>query len=265
MTIFYHEMKASMRSTVSWIVSLIGVVVFFLMAYPAFAVSAEDVRKIFAGFPPELLKAMNISVDNLLSVLGFYAFIYTYIVLCGSIQAMILGASLMAKEFNRKTADFLFTKPVRRISIITQKISAGILLLVITDALVIMASYLTALAVSTGPVDTKAFFMISFSLFFVEMMFYSLGILIAVIKQRLKPVLGVSMGTVFGFFVLGMLGAILDDKKIRYIVPFQYYDPLRIIREPVYETQFAAINILFVAIALIASYSLYIKRDIHSA
>ncbi|MCX7772250.1 MAG: ABC transporter permease [Clostridia bacterium] len=264
MTIYKHELRANIRSTVTWTLSLMAIAVFFLLVYPTYAVGEVEMRKLFAGFPPALLSALNLNVGLLFSVVGFYAFIFTYIMLCGSIQAMILGTTLIAKEFNRKTADFLFTKPVARVSVITQKLLAGVTLLLVTDVVVIGTAYITASAVSKTPWDAKPFFMISCSLFFVEMMFYALGVLIAVIKQRLKPILGVSLGTVFGFFVIGMLGAVLKDQNVRYIVPFQYYDPMKLVLKPTYETTFVIINAVFVLGAITASYLIYTKKDIHS-
>lgn len=264
MTVFLHELRSYRKNTILWIISLSATAALFLSAFPMFSESSEDIKKLFAGFPQELLKAFGMNVSIMFSIVGFYAFIFTYILISGSIQAMYLGLSLVSRENNRKTADFLFTKPVSRATILTSKIMSGVVLLIITDIIFTGAAYIIAGISTDSPIDGKLFLMISATLFFVEMMFFSLGILVSTIARRIKPVPGIAMGTVFGFFVAGMLSSVLDEEKIKYFVPLYYYEGIEIINKSVYDTTFLTINILFVIGAIIASYIIYIKKDIHS-
>ena len=261
MTVFLHELKAGRRSTLKWAISIIAMVVFYLSVFSVYTSGAEDIKNLLTGFPPELLRALGMDTELLFSILGFYSFIFTYVLLCGAIQAMILGTNLIAKEFNRKTADFLFTKPISRAKILTGKFMAGIVALVATDVVITVAAYLMASAVSDEPFSSKLFLMVSVTLFFVQMMFYTLGMLIGVIFQRIKSVLGVSMGTVFGFFIAGMLTSFLEVDKLNYLVPFKYYDSIKIIHQSAYDSTFVVLNVLFVLIAFLASYIIYIKKD----
>src|SRR5881392_3004815 len=117
MNIFLHEVKIYRKSTIIWTVSLILVVGFFMALYPAIANDAEQFNKLLEGYPPAVRKAVGVSIDSITSLLGFYSYVFMYIVLCGSIQAMNLGISIISKEVQEKTADFLFTKPVTRTAI----------------------------------------------------------------------------------------------------------------------------------------------------
>lgn len=265
MNVFLYELKAFRKNTVIWIVSLSLLAIVLMSVYTAYSADTESFRNLFMGFPPEVLKAFGVDIDIVFSVLGYYSFVFTYVLLCGAIQAMHLGLSLITKEFNRKTADFIFTKPRTRASILTAKIFSGITLLLVTDTVCILVAGAMAEVTADEPFDVKIFLMVSISLFFVGTIFYFLGILVGAVFHRVKSVTGVTLGTVFGFFVAGMLGDALDDEKIRYFVPFKYYDGLDIIRESRYNTTFVIINILLVAGAVIASYALYVKKDIHSA
>jgi len=265
MNVYLYELKAFRKNTIIWIISMASLAVVFMSVFTAYTADTESFRNLFMGFPPEVLKAFGVDLDMLFSVLGYYSFVFAYVLLCGAIQAMHLGLSLISKEFNRKTADFIFTKPMPRSSVLTAKLMSGITLLLITDIIYILVAYSMANIMTDEPFDRKIFFMISISLFFIETMFYLLGVLVGAIFHRVKSVTGVTMGTVFGFFIAGMLGDALDDEKIRYFVPFKYYDGLDIIRESGYDTTFLIINILFVTGAVLASYALYVKKDIHSA
>ena len=71
-------------------------------------------KKYLKDYPEPVRKALGLSVDSISSILGFYSYIFLYITLCGAIQAMNLGTSIISKEVSEKTADFLLTKPVTR-------------------------------------------------------------------------------------------------------------------------------------------------------
>lgn len=263
--IFIYELKSTIKSIVTWTFSMVLLALVFLGVYPVFMESADDVKKLLAAFPPGVLKAFGFDISAIFSPVGFYSLFFTYIVLCGSIQAMILGISSVAKEFVRKTADFLLTKPVSRISIITGKILAGLTALLITHTLTIGIIRFLFVYAGKESVDGKLYMALSATLFFVAMMFFTLGILSAVIFQRIKSAAAVSTGAVLGFFLLGMFGSVISDDAIRYFAPFKYYDPVRIISGSGYETVFVVINIIFVAAGIAASYIIYAKMDIRAA
>lgn len=262
-TIFFQELKSNRKSILLWCFSMALLAVFFLAIYPAFSTGAEEFKKLMAGFPPAMLKAFSFDVELIFSPMGYYALIFSYMTLCGGIYAMILGTQVIVKEFNHKTADFLFTKPVSRIHIIAGKLVSGVLSVAVTDILAIGLTYLAALMIFGEPLESISFMRVSATLFLISLLFYVLGFLIGAIFQRIKSVIGVSIGTVFGFYVTGLLGSALDDEKLKYLVPFQFYDPMKIIREASYETYSIIATLVFVLTGLLASTLILAKRDIH--
>ncbi|MGI6668693.1 MAG: ABC transporter permease subunit [Acetivibrionales bacterium] len=264
MNIFKHELKSGIRSAVSWTFSMILVSAVFLGVYPAFKESGEAVKKLMAGFPPEFLKALGFDVDLIFTPIGYYGLILNYIILLGAIQAMMLGISIISKEFTGKTADFLMTKPVSRLRIMTSKLLSGLVLLLATDAAAIGAIRIIIGLASGGPLNNKLYLMLSLVILFIALTFYVIGILAAAIFQRIKSVAGVSNGIVLGFFLLGMIGEAINAEKARYLVPFKYYDPVSIIANSAYDSKFVAINIAIVVACLAAGFVLFSKRDIRA-
>lgn len=264
MNIFIYELKSGIRSAASWTFSLILLSAVFLGVYPAFEESGEAVKKLLVGFPPEFLKALGFDVDVIFTPIGYYSLILNYIVLLSAIQAMMLGMSLISKEFTRKTADFLMTKPVSRIRIMTFKLLSGLVLLLATDAAAIGAIRVIIGLASGASLDNSLYLMLSLVILFIALTFYVIGMLAAVIFRRIKSVAGVSNGTVLAFFLLGMIGEAIDAEKTRYLVPFKYYDPLSIIANSAYDTKFVAINASIVAACLAAGFVLYSKKDIRA-
>jgi ABC-2 type transport system permease protein len=132
MNMYLHELRAYRKSTIIWTCSMIGLLVFFLSMFPAFSRDAEEFNRLIQGYPEEVRKAFGIG-SNITSFFGFYTYIFFYIVLCGSIQAMNLGISIISKEVRQKTADFLLTKPVKRKQVVTSKLLAVLTALVLQN------------------------------------------------------------------------------------------------------------------------------------
>ena len=264
MNMFIHEMKAYRKSTIIWTCSLIAIIVLFLSIYPSFSKEADAFKELMEGFPEPVRKAFGLSVDSMSSLVGFYSYTFLYITLCGAIQAMNLGTSILSKEVREKTADFLLTKPVTRTQIITAKLLAALTSLVITNVAYLTVASIMASLVKVEDYSYKIFFMVSFTLLFVQLFFLALGVIVSVLSRRIKSVLPISLGTVFGFFIVGMLGSALGDEAVRYITPFKYFDTNYIINNSSYEGTFIMIEIVFIIVAIAASYYVYCKKDIHA-
>ncbi len=261
MNIFWHELRSNRKSTIIWSCSLALLAIFFLSLFPSFAHNAEVIKDLLAGYPETLRKAVGISIDNIATIPGFYAYFFLYILLCGGIQAMNLGTSAISKEMREKTADFLLTKPVSRTKILSMKLLATLTSLIITNIVYLTVAIVMAQAVSSG-FDMKNFILTSLSLFFVQLIFLTIGVLFAVNFPKIKSVIAVSLSTVFSFFVINAFAATTEEKGLRYFTPFQYFDPKYINKNGSYESIFLIIEFVFIIVAVIASYWIYRKKDI---
>ncbi len=264
MNIFLHELKAYRKSTFIWTVSLMAIVVFFLSLFPAIAKDYGEFSKVLEGYPEGVRKALGLEIESFGNVLGFYSYVFIYISLCGAIQAMILGTSIISKEVREKTADFLLTKPVTRIKVMTSKIFAGVVSLAITNVFYLGATIMMAQHVKTAHYSSKSIILLSVSLFITQLLFFGIGILISVVFPKIKAVLSISLAIVFGFFVVGMVVATDESNAKRFLSPFKYFEPKYIIAHSKFESQFLIVSIGIIIVSIIASYMIYKKRDIHA-
>lgn len=264
MNMFLHELRSYRKSAIIWNISFVALIILFLSIYPSFANSAADVKKMLEAYPEPVRKAFGISIDEITKFISYYSYVFQYVVLCGAIQAMNMGISVISKEVRRKTADFLLTKPVTRNQIITYKLLAVFTLICITNIVYLIAARFMASYVTTEPFSIKIFFMISITLFFIQLIFASLGILISNIISKIKSPISITLGSVFAFFAIGMFQKIIDDNAIRYITPFRYFDTSYIIKNSSYETSFIIVSIMIIIVSIALSYMIYSKKDIHA-
>jgi ABC-2 type transport system permease protein len=263
MNIFLHELRAYRKSIIIWACSMAAVAVMYILIFTSLAGDIESFKNVMKSLPEVVRKLLSIYVDSISTLEGFYSFVFVYIVLCGAIQAMNLGVSIVSKEVREKTADFLLTKPVSRKKILTCKLLAALASLVLTNVLYLAITIPMTFTVKSD-FSMKIFLMISATLFFVQLMFISLGVIVSVLAGKIKSVIAISLSTVFGFFIVNMLGSVIGEKAVRYMTPFKYFDLAYIVKNAAYETSYIIVGLIFVIAAIAASYLVYVKKDIHA-
>lgn len=263
MNIFLHELKSYRKSIIIWALSMAALSVMYILIFTGLGKDIAEFQNVIGKLPDMVKKLLSVYTESLSTLEGFYSFVFVYILLCGAIQAMNLGISIISKEIREKTADFLLTKPVARTEIITSKLGAAVVSLIITNVIYIALTLFSTLAVKTE-FSVKIFLMISATLIFIQLIFLALGVIIAVIAGKIRSVIAISLSTVFGFFILNMFGSVIGEKAIRYITPFKYFDFGYIVKNSAYELPYIIIGAAFIVITVAASYIIYTKKDMHA-
>jgi len=262
--IYRQELRAYRKFTIIWTVSLVGLVLLYLSMYSAIAKDADSFIKLLEGYPKEVREAFGMHLESIASLLGFYSFTFTMSTLFGAIQAMILGTGIVSKEVRERTADFLMTKPVSRVRIVTEKLLAAISTIVFTNVIFLIAASIMANVVKTRDFDGGVFLLMTLTLFFVQLMFLAIGLVISVILPRIKSVLPISLAVVFGFFAIAAFGNTSGEEPMRYLTPLKYFDTAYIMKNGRYETPFVVTGIVLVGVAVAVSYFVYRKKNIHA-
>jgi ABC-2 type transport system permease protein len=262
MNIYLYELKAYRKNTIMWTLALVGLALLFMSMFPPIAKEIDEFKKALEGFPEGVRKALGLQVETIGSVNGYYSYTFLYIALCGAIQAMTLGISISSKEIREKTADFLLTKPVTRSKVLVSKLLAALTSLAITNIVYVAAAVAIANLVANEEFSLTAFLLISLSLFVISMIMFALGTVLAVLFPKIKSVVSVSLGVVFGFFVLGMVAGL--EETGRYLSPFKYIDYAHVMREETYEWEFMIVGGAIILLCFIISFIVYKKKDIHT-
>jgi len=264
MNMYLHELKSLLKSTITWTCSMIALALIYFSVYPGIVKDADNFKKLLGGYPASVRAMLGISLDSITSLLGFYSMIFTFITLCGAIQAMILGVSILSKETRERTADFLLVKPVSRPAIVSAKLLAALTVLLTTNAIYFAIVSILASIVKTSDFSMKIFFLINLTLFFTQLIFLAIGFVVSVFFTKLKSVLPISLGVVFGFFMIGALIATGDNDGTRFLSPFKYFDTSYIIKNSCYEAPYLFTGAIIFIVTIVASYIIYTKKDIHA-
>jgi ABC-2 type transport system permease protein len=233
--------------------------------YKSFAIDVTSAKKLLEAYPPAVLAALNLKVEIFFTIYGFFAYLLTFAWLTGAIQAMNLGVSVLSKEVAGKTADFLLTKPVTRVRMVTEKLAAVFTLVVITNIFFLATALLSAAVFSKNSVDFSLFSLIAVTLFFIQIFFLALGFVLGAIIPKVKTVVAVTLPVVFAFFIISAFGGVLKIANINYFTPFKYFDPVYIYQHSSYEPKYLLVLFGVVTVCIITSYVFYMKKDIEAA
>jgi ABC-2 type transport system permease protein len=114
--LFSMEMKRNLISLVSWAILISFLIVLTMSVFRTFVDNQSKILGMINLVPKGVLQFKGISsFDELFSVLGFYAVNNTiYMMVLGSIFAMVLSSNILLKEEYNKTAEYLLTRPLTR-------------------------------------------------------------------------------------------------------------------------------------------------------
>ena len=265
MNIYLHELRTYWKSTLIWIVSLGAGTLFMFSMYPAFSMNASALSDALKNYPLMIQLAFGLMIDQIGSVGGFYSFIVTVLTLIGSVQAMTLGISVLSKETTGRTAEFLLTKPVTRACVAWAKFLSVFTCILVTGGLFIAMSAVGALAASEARFQMKPILLMALSFFFVQTMFLALGFALAALVPKIRSVLPVSLTSVFAFFALGAIAAMLENEKLYYLSPFRYFETRYILLTSSYRASFALAAALMVLISVVTGFAVFIRRDVRAS
>lgn len=261
MNIYLHELKVNRKFMISWLIAIMSLILLYISFFPSFNKEMKSFLKLMEGIPDMIKNIMDFNSETFGSILGYFSsFPMSFSLICAAISAMILGLSILSKEVNNKTADFLLTKPISRSSVVTSKLLASITLILINNILIFIFSYLFLFLISNESFDLKVFTLIILVILLIQLIFMSLGMFISVLFTKIKSIISIAMSTVIGLYFLNAFA----DNKLKLFTPFSYFDTTYILENKTYEFKYIWITLSLIIIFIVLTYLIYKKKDIYS-
>ncbi len=266
MNVYKFELKRLKKSILVWGLSVPGFLLFYLAFFPAMTSSGDAFSDLMQSMDPKFLAAFGIIPELPIGeILGYFNLTIGLILVPLAIQASNYGFHILSVEERELTADFLFTKPISRTKIIVSKFLSALTSLIIVD-LILTAFTVIALTAFKGDevVELKNVLILLLSVPFFQLTFMSIGMVISVSVKKVSSVLSYSMALAFGTYVVSSFGSILSSDAIKYITPFSHFDSAYVLINGHWHWGLIWISFTIMIVSLIASYFLYLKRNIAS-
>jgi len=264
--LFLKEMRRNMSSLITWLIVITVLITVTMSVYRTFMENQSKITGMLSLIPKGALQFKGISnFNDLLSVLGFYAANNViYMMVLGSIFAIVLSSNIVLKEEYDKTAEYLLTRPITRSEIFFSKIAVVGLNLFMLNLVTALAGFLCMELVKKGPFSITSFLILSLYTLLLNLLFGSIGLFMSTIVRRAKPITTIAIGMVLIFYFIYTISKITESiSNIGYLSPFRYVD-MNVVN-PSYRLDFWHLA-YFTGISLLLtglSYRIYKRKDIY--
>lgn len=260
MTLIKHELRQGWKSLAIWTISIGFFIVICVLMYPEMEGEMEEVSEMFSSMGA-FTAAFGMDRLNFGTLIGFYA------VECGNILgiggaffAAILGITALAKEEKERTAEFLLSHPVSRYRIITEKLCAIILQIVIMNILVFLMS-IVSIAYIGEEIVWEELWLLHFAYFLVQIVLA--GICFGISAFIRSSGIGAGIGIATVMYFINIVANITESaKELKYITPFGFAEGADIIENVDIEWEMVMINMIFAVVGVVMAYCKYCKKDI---
>lgn len=262
MNIFRRELKAHRWGLLFWSLGMLMMVVSGMAKFAAYEQAGQSVEQIMAALPKGVQVIFGLSGFDLTTASGFYGILFLYIAVMAAVHAVLLGSGLVSKEERDRTSEFLYAKPISRSRALTGKFLAGLANLVALNLVTMLSSFYFVDYYGNGESFTEGIVTLMTGAFFLQLVFFSLGALVAGTAKKPKKAPGRATTIMLVAFVL-YYTVNLDEKLdfLKYLTPFKYFDAAAVMKDgldPVY----LVLSAVIVIGATLGTYRFYAGRDL---
>jgi len=231
MNIYKRELRAHLKSLMIWCLGMMFLCIVGMTKYSAGLNAGGSLNEMMKAMPASLQNLFNVSVFNLSIAIEYYGIIFLYIALLATIQAVMLGSSIISKEEMDKTVEFLMVKPISRESIITSKLLAALTMIIIMNIVTTISSYLAINNFNPVSPFIGDLLKLMGGLFILQLIFLCIGAFFAglIPNPKLSSAIatGVLLVTFLIYIVINTSGRM---DFLKYFSPFKYYDAKYILK-----------------------------------
>jgi ABC-2 type transport system permease protein len=265
--LFSKETGRNSISLIVWMVVITFLISVTMAIYPVFLENQSKIMGMMDIVPKGALQFKGISnFADLLSVLGFYSVNNViYMMLLGSIFAIVLGSNILLKEEYEKTAEYLLSRPITRGEVFFSKLAVMVLFVFVLNLVISSVGLLCLKLLQKEPFSIRSFYTLSGYTLMLNMMFGSIGLFMSTLVKRSKPITTLSIGLVLIMYFIYTISKITESAaKLGYLSPFKFVNMDAV--NPAYGFEiWRLLYFLGISILLIVfSYRIYLKKDIYT-
>ena len=230
---FKREMKVNFKSFLIWLLLLIGIFTISFSIYPSIinSYNIKMMDEMMEMFPAEVLKALNMDISSIDSVFGWLkseGFVFALLLI--GCYSGILGSNILLKEESDKTIEYLNSLPIKRSTIVLNKVLCGLLYIVLMVGILGIFNYI-GLSLS-GEFDKNLYILLSITPIFSSVVIYFGCMFLSTFTHKTKKMLGISLGIVLISYVLQVLSSLAETTEfLKYFSAFTLADIRNVIMD----------------------------------
>lgn len=263
MNILLRELKAHRKALIIWSVCMFLLVISGMAKYTAYS-GGGDIGAVFDDMPSTMKALLGMGSFDVTTMSGYFAMLFLYIELTVAIHAVLLGAGIIAKEERDKTTEFLMVKPVSRTTIITAKLVTALINVIVINIVTFVSSLVMVAAYNKGDDISSEIAVFFLSLFIVQLIFLSLGAVLAAIMRNPKSAGSLATGILLLAFMISKVTELVKGLGfLNLLSPFKYFSYVNMVEGEGLNIVIVLLSLVLVAAFVACTYLSYNKRDMN--
>ena len=261
MTLLKHELKQGFKTLAIWTASIGFLIAICLFLFPEMKGEMDGVSDMFASMG-SFTAAFGMDRLNFGTLIGFYAVECGNILgLGGAFFASLIAVSALAKEEKERTAEFLLSHPVSRVSVISSKLAALVVQIIVMNV-VIFALSAACIAIIGEEPAWKEICLLHLAYFLLQLELA--GICFGLSAFLRRGSLGIGLGIAAMMYFLNIIANISEKAEfLKFITPFGYAEGADIVSNASLDGKLILIGMAFALVGVAAAYFWYSRKDIH--
>lgn len=264
MNVFWHELRRRRLSTMAWALSLGMLILLSILKYRTLnSAGGTALHEMLSSFPQTVQGLFGMNGLDLTMISGYFAVCFLFIAIALAVHAGLLGVSVLTDEERDRTTEFLYSKPYSRRRIMSAKLLAGVVIMVVVWLVTYISSVFSiqSAASMVGFWGTLGLMMQALGI--IQLTFFALGACSATLSIR--PTSSASLVTVIIFisylcYVAARLSYSLD--RMHYLSIFSYFDAADIVKSGALKLHYILICVVLTFATAAITYLQYPRRDL---
>ena len=260
MTVFRHELRQGRTAFWIWTGAVGAMLAICIFLYPEMMGQMDAMGELFSSMG-SFTAAFGMDRLNFGTLIGFYA------IECGNMlglgcafYAAITAAQILSKEQARQTADFLFSHPIRRARVLTEKLLAVVAQVTAMNLILLALSPLSILIIGE-PIPWKELLLLHLAYYLLQLELVGICFGISAFLRRGSVAVGLGIAVLFYF--LNLISNLTDAASfLKNLTPYGYCDGAEIVTDGALNGGRLAIGAAFCACGLVAAWLHYRKKDL---
>ena len=262
MAVLQRELQKGKKSFWIWTIGLGFMLLVCIFIYPEMKSEMENMNEMFANMGT-FTQAFGMDQLNFGTLIGYYG------IECGNMMGMMgglyaayLGVTMLSKEEKDGTADFLLTHPMKRSSVVFQKMLAVLIQIVAMNVIIYVCSLLSVLIIGEELLLKEwTLLHVAYLLLQIEISMICFGIS-AFVK---RGSIGIGLGLASVFYFMNLIRNIVSEAEfLKYITPYSYADSAELLADMKIDGMLLLLGMAYMVIMIVSGHIKYSKKDITS-
>ena len=258
-----RELKINLKSLIIWSITLILIYILIYAIYPNLITeeSRGALEQMMNSMPKEILANFNMDIVGIETAYGWFKTEgYTFLTLIGGLYAAIVGATILVKEENDKTIEFLISKPISRESIVTSKILCGMINILILSGLVTIVNFICLRNIEDF--ELKEFLIISLLPMLLYFMLFFITLFLSTFFKKTRSSMSLGIAIVFISYLMQIIGGMGEKVEfIKNISLFEFVSSRYVILNNTVDTKYLIAGAVIILLTILGTYKRYHDKE----